>query len=67
MTTRAAYAVQSSAERLAVIEALIFVSEEPLSAKAIADVLREDRKLLMKQLDGAGAGIQRTKRRIAIA
>lgn len=37
------YAVQSSAERLAVIEALIFVSEEPLSAKSIAAVLREDR------------------------
>jgi segregation and condensation protein B len=37
------YAVQSSAERIAVVESLIFVSEEPLSAKAIAAVLREDR------------------------
>ncbi len=40
------YSVQSSAERIAVIEALIFVSEEPLSAKAIAGVLREDRDLV---------------------
>ena len=40
------YAVQSSAERLAVVEALIFVSEEPLSAKTIAAVLREDRQLI---------------------
>ncbi len=40
------YAVQSSAERLAVVEALIFVSEEPLSAKTIASVLREERQLI---------------------
>ncbi len=37
------YVVQSAAERIAIIEALIFVSEEPLSAKVIAEVLREDR------------------------
>ena len=33
-------APQSGAERAAVIEALIFVSEEPLSVKTIADVLK---------------------------
>jgi segregation and condensation protein B len=37
------YVVQNAAERMAIIEALIFVSEEPLSAKIVADVLREDR------------------------
>ena len=37
-------APQSQAERAAVIEALIFVSDEPLSAKTIADVLKEDKE-----------------------
>ena len=36
-------APQSQAERAAVIEALIFVSDEPLSVKSIADVLKEDK------------------------
>src|SRR5688500_18338361 len=40
------YAVQSAAERRGIIEALIFVSEEPLTAKTIADVLREERQLV---------------------
>ena len=40
------YAVQSAAERIAVIEALIFVSEDPLTTKTIADVLREDREVI---------------------
>lgn len=35
---------QSQTERAAVIEALIYVSDEPLSVKAIADVLKEDKK-----------------------
>jgi segregation and condensation protein B len=35
--------VRSMAEMMAIIEALIFVSEEPLSTKALADVLKEDR------------------------
>lgn len=35
--------VRSMAEMMAIIESLIFVSEEPLSTKAIADVLKEDR------------------------
>jgi len=59
------YAVQSSAERLAVVEALIFVSEEPLSAKTIAGVLREDRQLidesiaeLAKEFNARNGGLQ---------
>jgi segregation and condensation protein B len=35
--------VRSMAEMMAIIEALIFVSEEPLSVKIMADVLKEDR------------------------
>ena len=37
---------QSLAERAAVIEALIFVSDEPLSVKTIADVLKEDKEVI---------------------
>ncbi|HEX8137394.1 MAG TPA: SMC-Scp complex subunit ScpB [Pyrinomonadaceae bacterium] len=35
--------VRSMAELMAIIEALVFVSDEPLSARALADVLKEDR------------------------
>ena len=59
------YAVQSAAERIAVIEALIFVSEEPLSAKTIADVLKEDREVveeairnLEKEFNARNGGLQ---------
>jgi hypothetical protein len=38
-----ALAPPSQSERAAIIEALIFVSEEPLSIKSIAGVLKEDR------------------------
>ena len=41
---------QSQAERAAVIEALIFVSEDPLSAKTIADVLKEDKDVINQTL-----------------
>lgn len=41
--TDAPHNVRSMAEMMAIIEALIFVSEEPLSVKALADVLKEDR------------------------
>jgi segregation and condensation protein B len=37
---------QSQSERAAVIEALIFVSEEPLSVKTVADVLKEDKQVI---------------------
>lgn len=59
------YAVQSAAERIAVIEALIFVSEDPLTTKTIADVLREDREVideavgeLAKEFNGRNGGLQ---------
>ena len=37
---------RSETERAAVIEALIFVSDEPLSVKTIADVLKEDKQVI---------------------
>src|SRR5678816_3211007 len=37
---------QSQSERAAVIEALIFVSDEPLSVKTITDVLKEDKAVI---------------------
>ena len=56
---------QSQAERAAVIEALIFVSDEPLSAKAIADVLKEDKQVisdalvaLAEEFNGRNGGLQ---------
>ena len=59
------YAIQNAVERGAIIEALIFVSEEPLSAKIIADVLREDRagveaalQELAKEFNGRNGGLQ---------
>src|ERR1051326_7948076 len=44
-------APQSQGERAAVIEALIFVSDEPLSAKTIADVLKEDKEAVNETLN----------------
>jgi segregation and condensation protein B len=59
------YVVQNAGERAAIIEALIFVSEEPLSAKVMADVLREDREVvesslieLAKEFNGRNGGLQ---------
>ncbi|HEV7797261.1 MAG TPA: SMC-Scp complex subunit ScpB [Pyrinomonadaceae bacterium] len=59
------YVVQNAAERMAIIEALVFVSEEPLSGKTIADVLREDREVveaalgeLAKEFNGRNGGLQ---------
>jgi segregation and condensation protein B len=58
-------APQSHAERAAVIEALIFVSDEPLSVKSIADVLKEDKevisetiKALAEEFNGRNSGLQ---------
>jgi segregation and condensation protein B len=42
----ALYVPQSESERAGVIEALIFVSDEPLSAKTIAEVLKEDKEVI---------------------
>jgi segregation and condensation protein B len=44
--TGEAYEIGSLSERMAVIETLIFVSGEPLSARTIADVLKEDRAVV---------------------
>jgi len=59
------YVVQNAAERMAIIEALIFVSEEPLSVKTMAEVLREDRELveaalaeLAKEFNERNGGLQ---------
>src|SRR5215217_2561842 len=56
---------QSQAERAAVIEALIFVSDEPLSVKTIADVLKEDKTVVSetvaafaKEFNGRNGGLQ---------
>jgi segregation and condensation protein B len=56
---------QSQAERAGVIEALIFVSDEPLTVKTIADVLKEDRTVvsetvaaLAEEFNGRNGGLQ---------
>ncbi|HEY6119611.1 MAG TPA: SMC-Scp complex subunit ScpB [Pyrinomonadaceae bacterium] len=59
------HTLQSMGERVAVIESLIFVAEEPLSAKVIADVLKEERPAveealieLVKEFNGRNGGLQ---------
>jgi segregation and condensation protein B len=61
----AAYVVQNAVERMAIIEALIFVSEEPLNVKTMAEVLREDRAVveaavadLAKEFNDRNGGLQ---------
>jgi len=44
------YLPKTDAERAAIIETLIFVSDEPLSAKVITDVLKEDREVVDQAL-----------------
>ena len=58
-------APQSQSERAAIIEALIFVSDEPLSVKIIADVLKEDKQVisetvavLAEEFNGRNGGLQ---------
>ncbi|HKE56064.1 MAG TPA: SMC-Scp complex subunit ScpB [Pyrinomonadaceae bacterium] len=48
----APHVLQNTAERSSVIEALIFVSDEPLSTKVIAEVLKEDRAVIEEALNG---------------
>ncbi|HEX8173698.1 MAG TPA: SMC-Scp complex subunit ScpB [Pyrinomonadaceae bacterium] len=57
--------VRGMAELIAIVEALIFVSEEPLTAKSIADVLKEDRgwiemaiEELAKEFNSRQSGLQ---------
>ncbi|HEV2883355.1 MAG TPA: SMC-Scp complex subunit ScpB [Pyrinomonadaceae bacterium] len=45
------YTAQSSEERRAIIEALVFVSEEPLSLKTMAEVLKEDREVISTSVE----------------
>jgi len=59
------YLLQNQSERAGVIESLIFVSEEPLSAKIIADVLKEDREVvnqaiaaLVEEFNSRNGGLQ---------
>jgi segregation and condensation protein B len=58
-------APQSNAERAAIVEALIFVSDEPLSVKMIADVLKEEKHVinetvvaLAEEFNGRTGGLQ---------
>jgi segregation and condensation protein B len=44
--TGEAYQIGTLSERMAVIETLIFVSGEPLSARTMADVLKDDRAVV---------------------
>jgi segregation and condensation protein B len=57
--------VQNAGERSAIIEALIYVADEPLSAKTIADVLKEDEatisaaiESLATEFNGRASGLQ---------
>lgn len=57
--------VQSMGERKAIIEALIYVSDEPLNAKSIAEVLKEDQSVieagiasLVEEFNGRASGLQ---------
>ncbi|HYN23965.1 MAG TPA: SMC-Scp complex subunit ScpB, partial [Pyrinomonadaceae bacterium] len=57
--------VQSVGERKAIIEALIYVSDEPLNAKSIAEVLKEDPSVveagiasLVEEFNGRASGLQ---------
>ena len=59
------HTLQNPAERRAVIEALIFVSDEPLTTKTIAEVLKEDRQVidetvqeLAAEFNGRNSGLQ---------
>jgi segregation and condensation protein B len=57
--------VQSMVERKAIIEALIYVSDEPLNAKSIAEVLKEEQSTieegiasLVEEFNGRNGGLQ---------
>ena len=50
--TEAPHNVRGMAEMMAIIEALIFVAEEPLSVKALSDVLKEDRGWIETAVEG---------------
>jgi segregation and condensation protein B len=61
----APYAVQSAVERKGIIEALIFVSDEPLDVKSIAEVLNDNTQVideaiaeLASEFNGRDGGLQ---------
>lgn len=61
----APHSVRSMEEMMGIVESLIFVSEEPISVKALADVLKEDRgwieiavEALAKEFNARGGGLQ---------
>ena len=61
----AALVPQTKAERNGIIEALIFVSDEPLTTKAIAAVLKEDKEVVLEsvralaeEFNGRNSGLQ---------
>jgi len=61
----AALVPQTQAERNGIIEALIFVSDEPLTTKAIAAVLKEDKEVVLEsvralaeEFNGRNSGLQ---------
>jgi segregation and condensation protein B len=52
LTDDAPPAARSLAELLAIVEALVFVADEPVTAKTLADALREDRDWIQTALEG---------------
>jgi segregation and condensation protein B len=57
--------VQNAGDRTAIIESLIYVSDEPLNARTIAEVLKEDEQVIQAAIDdlvtefnGRGGGLQ---------
>lgn len=61
----APHSVRSMEEMMGIVESLIFVSEEPISVKALADVLKEDRgwieiavEALAKEFNARAGGLQ---------
>ena len=58
-------ATRSTAELVAVVEALIFVSDEPITAKVLSEILEEDKEsiqaaveALKDEYDGRESGLQ---------
>jgi segregation and condensation protein B len=64
--------IRTPAELMAIVEALIFVSEEPITPKALADVLNENKEAvqaaieeLKNEYEERGGGLQRVRSRAA--
>lgn len=59
--------VRSAAEIMAAAEALVFVSDEPISAKTIAEIIGEDKDTVLAALEELKKRIRGTPGRLAIA